>query len=508
MNQDIEVKSLNLKKSYIIGLLVAALLLGAVGSFVGVQLAQQTTESNSTASSEGQRFSDLPTEQQQEFLNSLQGSTDSEDLEKVSQAIDLIQNQYLEQVDKDQLLEGAIQGMLKTLEDPYSVYMDKETVEEFNHQIESSFEGIGAEVSMVEGKVTIVAPIKDSPAEKAGLKPNDQILKVDDQSVEGYELYEAVSLIRGEEGTKVTIEVERPGVDEPFDVELTRDDIPLETVYSEIQEIDGQKAGIIEITSFSEDTESRFKEELTRLEQEENIDGLVIDVRGNPGGLLPSIQEILKNFITKDQPYMQIADGDDQTSRYFSELDQPKDYPISVLIDEGSASASEILAVSMKEAGGYDIVGTPSFGKGTVQQTIPMGDGSTIKLTMFKWLSPEGNWIHEEGVQPTHEVKQPDYFYANPIQIEEPLTLNENNDKIENAQIMLKGLGYDAGREDGYYDEQTEEVVSKFQQDNDLTVTGEINTDTAELLQTKIVEIIQAGENDVQKQRAVEVLFE
>ncbi len=487
--------------------MIAALLLGAIGSFVGIQLAglddpKQITNQDQTQQNEN----GLTTEKQQELIDNMQSV---DELSKISQAYQLIQDQYVQKIDDNKLIEGAIQGMLDSLDDPYSVYMDKETVEEFTHQIESSFEGIGAEVSMVEGKLTIIAPIKDSPAEAAGLMPNDQILKVDNETLTGLDLYEAVSKIRGEQGTKVSLEVQRPGVEESITVELVRDDIPVETVYSETTTVDGKKAGIIEITSFSEQTAQRFQEELNKLE-EQGIAGLVIDVRGNPGGLLPVVQDILKLFITKDTPYLQIEDRDGEKSRYFSELENKKDYPISVLINEGSASASEILAVSMKEAGDYEVVGTTSFGKGTVQQTKPMGDGSTIKLTRFKWLSPDGNWIHEKGVEPTIQVEQPEYYYTNPIQFNEEqdsLAYNQSSDKIKNVQIILKGLGYDPEREDGYFSESTTQAVEAFQKANELPVTGEVDVETAEKLEVNIIEQIRSGEHDNQKAKALEVLF-
>ncbi|SDK04454.1 S41 family peptidase [Sediminibacillus albus] len=498
---------MNLKKRYIAAIMVAALLLGALGAYFGVQLATSEDSAQQQAEDGGSpsgTFADLSEEEQQQLL---EGAKGTEELDKVAKAYSLIQESYLEEVDKSKLIEGAIQGMMDSLEDPYSVYMDQETVEEFNHSIESSFEGIGAEVSMVDGKVTIIAPIKDSPAEAAGLKPNDQILKVDDESVEGLDLYDAVSKIRGEQGSKVTLEISRPGVSDPLTIELTRDDIPLETVYSETKSVNGKKAGIIEITSFSEGTAKRFDEELAELEKEE-IEGLVIDVRGNPGGLFTAVEDILKNFIPKDTPYVQIEDRKGEKSRYFSELDEKKGYPITVLIDEGSASASEILAGAMKEAGDSELVGTKSFGKGTVQQAIPLGDGSTIKMTLFKWLTPDGNWIHERGIEPTMEVKQPDYFYTNPIQIEQSLEVNQSNDKIKNAQIMLAGLGYKPGNKDGSFDQKTAAAVQAFQGDNDLEKTGSIDEQTANKLQTEIIEKIRNGENDRQKQKALEALFD
>ncbi|CQR46454.1 Carboxy-terminal processing protease CtpB precursor [Paraliobacillus sp. PM-2] len=491
-----------MKKSYLAIMLVVALLIGAGGTYVTMQWLG-SAEINQTGDGIT-NFADLSEQDQEAIINDASNSTT---LSKVMQAYSLIQDNYLENVDKDTLIEGAVQGMLKTLDDPYSVYMDAETVKEFNQQIESSFEGIGAEVSMVDGKVTIVAPIKDSPAERAGLKPNDQILKVNGDSVEGLDLYEAVSKIRGKQGTTVTLEIDRPGVTEPLTVDLVRDDIPLETVYSEVKEVEGKKQGIIEITSFSEKTADRFEEELTYLE-DQGIQGLVIDVRGNPGGLLTAIEDILKHFVTKDQPYLQIENGDGKKERHVSSLEEGKEYPISVLINEGSASASEILAVSLKEAANAEVVGVTSYGKGTVQQTIPMGDGSTIKLTLYKWLSPKGNWIHEKGVEPTIKVEQPEYFYANPIQVEETFTYNDSDDNIANAQVILKGLGYDPGREDGYFSEKTKVAIKNYQKDNKLKVSGELTNETAEKLQTSIIEKIRSGEDDLQKDAALQSLVD
>src|SRR5699024_4681984 len=327
-----------------------------------------------------------------------------ESLEHVRIAYDLINEHYYEEVDREELLEGAIQGMLDTLDDPYSSYMNEEAMSRFFEQIQSSFQGIGAEVSLIDDTVTIISPIKDSPAEKAGLRSNDQILKVDDESLEGLDLNEAVEKIRGEKGSEVVLLIQRQGANEPFEVTVVRDDIPLITVESETEDVDGKKTGFIEISTFSETTAEEFAEALFDLEQS-GIEGLVIDVRGNPGGLLHSIEDVLQHFIPKDVPYLQTENRSGKREKYYTNLDAKKNYPISILIDEGSASASEILAVAMKEVG-YEVVGKTSFGKGTVQQAVPLTEdrnSSTIKLTFYKWLSPEGNWINEVGVEPTIE---------------------------------------------------------------------------------------------------------
>ncbi|MYL20961.1 PDZ domain-containing protein [Halobacillus litoralis] len=498
---------MNIKPRYVVLFLALAVLLGAAGSYIGLEYFGGGSNEQSQeqyANTEAENFGSLTEEQQKEVIENMGGDAD---LKKVEQAYSVIEENYLEEVDKQTLVEGAVQGMLDTLEDPYSVYMDQETMEQFNQTIESSFQGIGAEVSMVNDKVTIVAPIKGSPAEEAGLKPNDQILTVDGESVEGLDLYEAVLKIRGEKGTEVTLEVERPGVSEPLSIDITRDDIPLETVYSDMKTVDGKKAGVIEITSFSEKTSDEFHTALEKLEKD-GMEGLVIDVRGNPGGLFTDVQEILKEFIPKDKPIVQVEDRSGEKTEYYSEITEKKDYPVTVLMDEGSASASEILAATMNEAGGYDLVGTKSFGKGTVQQAIPMGDGSTIKLTLFKWLTPEGNWIHEKGIEPTVEVKQPEYFYTNPVDIEDTLTYNDNNEKVKNVQEMLKGLGHDPGRTDGYFSKETEKAVKAFQKDADLEATGEVDEKTGGKLEEAIIEQVRDEANDKQMDKAVEVLFE
>lgn len=472
-------------------LMALSMLVGAGGTYAGMQLAAPDSNREITL-----------VEPDKATTNN-----DEKELKKVEQAYELIKNRYVEKVDDDKLIQGAIQGMISTLNDPYSVYMDEETSEQFTESLDSSFEGIGAEVSMINGKVTIVAPIKNSPAEKAGLKPNDQILRVNGESLEGLDLYEAVLKIRGKKGTTVQLDVLRPGVKEVIKVKVVRDEIPIETVYDSVKTYNGKKVGYLEVTSFSENTAQDFKKKLAKLESE-HIDGLIIDVRGNPGGYLQSVEEILKQFIPKDKPYVQIEERNGDKQRFYSDLTEKKPYPIAVLIDKGSASASEILAGAMKEAGGYKLVGETSFGKGTVQQAIPMGDGSNIKLTLYKWLTPDGHWIHKKGIKPDVEVKQPDYFHVSPLHIEKELSFDMNNEQVKSAQQMLKGLGFDPGRTDGYFSKKTESAVKAFQKANKLPQTGKIDKNTAEVLQAKVMDAIRSDNNDVQLKTAMKVLFQ
>ncbi|MEH7251871.1 S41 family peptidase [Neobacillus niacini] len=482
-----------MKSKWIALMVVGSLLTGAGGTYAGMQWFGHT-ERNSALEQTFTKEEQMDT-----------GKKDTEDLLKVNKAYELILSRYVENVDSETLVEGAIQGMLTVLDDPYSVYMNRETAQQFNQALESSFEGIGAEVGMIDGKIVIISPFKNSPAEKAGLKPNDEILKIDGKSVEGLDLNKATLKIRGKKGTKVSLEIVRKGLKEPLTIAVTRDEIPLETIHASVKKQDGKKIGYIEITTFSQETAADFKEELSSLEKK-NIEGLIIDVRGNPGGLLVSVEDILKEFVTKDKPFIQIEQRNGDKERHYSKLTEKKDYPVMVLINKGSASASEILAGALKEAAGYPLVGETTFGKGTVQQAVPMGDGSNIKLTLFKWLTPDGNWIHKKGIKPDVEAKQPAIFDTHPLQIAEPLKEDMNNEQVKNAQEILAGLGFGPGRTDGYFSKETTTAVKAFQKNSNLQATGKIDVKTAAKLEEEAMKEIKKEKNDLQLQTALRLI--
>lgn len=482
-----------MNRKWIALLITGSLLTGAGGTYAGIQVLDNKDGNKKLEQLKKQNGSEKNSEE------------NTSDLEKVEQAYDLISSRYVEKVDQEKLVEGAIQGMLSVLKDPYSVYMDKETAEQFSQALESSFEGIGAEVGMVDGKIVIVSPFKNSPAEKAGIKPNDQILEVDGKSVDGLDLNNATLKIRGKKGTKVELTIARKGLKDPLSISVTRDEIPLETVHAAIKKQDGKNIGYIELTSFSEDTAADFKKELSALENDD-IKGLIIDVRGNPGGLLDSVGEILKEFVPKDKPYVQIEKRNGEKERYFSSISKKKEYPVLVLVNKGSASASEILAGSLKEAVGSQLVGETTFGKGTVQQAVPMGDGSNIKLTLFKWLTPDGNWIHKKGIQPDVAIKQPAIFATHPIQVEEPLEEDMNSEQVKNAQEVLASLGFAPGRTDGYFSTETTMAVKGFQLQADLEPTGKIDLKTAAKLEEAAMEEMKKEQNDLQLQTALRLI--
>ncbi|SDE50877.1 carboxyl-terminal processing protease [Paenibacillus sp. UNCCL117] len=426
------------------------------------------------------------------------------DLNKIATTYQLIESKFLSEVDHEKIVNGAINGMLATLDDPFTVYMDQTEAKQFDENITSSFQGIGAEVTTEDGKVMIVAPIKGSPAEKAGLHANDVIVSVNGEKLDGLTLNQAIMKIRGPKGTQAKLEVLRPGVADPIQLIVVRDDIDVETVYGEMLQ---GGIGKIEIRQFSSNTAARFKEELASLESQ-GMKGLIIDVRNDPGGLLTAVVDIVEPFVPKGKAILQIENRNGIREETKSEKGTGKPYPVSVLINKGSASASEILAGALHDSVGSELVGETTFGKGTVQVTFQeeMGDGSNIKMTVYKWLTPNGTWIHKKGIEPTLAVEQPAYFRVAPLSKKETLKPDANNEDVKNLQIMLQGLGLNPERTDGYYHDKTAQAVKSFQRANGLPTTGEVDVETANKLERAILAAIRDPKNDAQLKAAVEAM--
>lgn len=427
-------------------------------------------------------------------------SLQDKESKKLGTALSLIESNYYEKVDREKLVDGAVNGMMEALGDPYSNYMGKETAARFEESIEGSFSGIGAEVSSDNGKVVVVSPIKGSPAEKAGIQAKDVILSVNGESLEGLELNAAVAKIRGPKGSKATLKVQRTGTAEPLQFVITRDDVRLETVYGTMEK---DKVGVIEVTQFSQNTADRFKEELNKLESQ-GMKGLVIDVRNDPGGVLPVVIEMVEQFVPSGKTIVQVEDKNKRREVSTSKGSSKK-YPVVVLMNKGSASASEIMAGALQQSAGAKLIGENSFGKGTVQTSFEeqLGDGSLLKITIAKWLTPDGTWIHGKGIKPDIAVAQPDYFSVAPINKSVTLQYNMNNADVKSAQTMLDGLGYKPGRKDGYFDAATKEAVKKFQSTAKLKVTGSIDAKTAEAMELALIKAIQDPANDNQRNRGI-----
>ncbi len=336
-----------------------------------------------------------------------------------------IVNNYYDKVNKEELIDAGIKGMINYLDDPYATYFDGTSSTNFNQTLEGNYEGIGIEVTLDNSKVKITKVFADTPAKKAGLKVGDYITKVNGESVEGKSLSDVVSLIKNAKNKEVEITITRDNQEKAMKVTRTTVDMPYTS--SKVYEENGKKIGYLKIEMFSNNITKQVKKELDSLKKK-NIDKLVIDVRDNPGGYLTQVTEILSLFMTKKDVIYQLQTKNNKEKVYGTSSKATYNYPVVVLINENSASASEILASAFKETYNAEIVGVNSYGKGTVQKTGDLNNGDTIKYTVQKWLTPKGNWINEKGVTPTKEVK---------LELKENEPLTEDNDNQLKAAIEL-----------------------------------------------------------------------
>lgn len=344
----------------------------------------------------------------------------SKELAKFVDAYDAIVNNYYKEVDKDKLVESAINGMVSSIGDEYTSYSDKDVTDNFNETVNGKYMGIGALIMKNEKDLVIYKVFEDSPSYKAGLKDGDIILKLDDKDTKDMSVNDIASIVKNDRNKEVKLLVKRG--EENLDITIVKDMVELPVVSGKVINHNDKKIGYISLSIFSSVASEQFNKELVKLEKE-GISGLVIDVRGNSGGYLTTVTDIASYFLKKGDIIYKLEVNDKVTVRK-DKTKESRDYPVAVLIDKNSASASEILASSIKESYNGYVVGTNSYGKGTVQQTLVLSDGSMIKYTIEKWLTPLGNWINEEGVIPTNYVELSSEYLNNPV-FENDNQLNE-----------------------------------------------------------------------------------
>jgi carboxyl-terminal processing protease len=324
-------------------------------------------------------------------------------LKTFNEVLDIVEKNYVENVDADTLIKGAINGMIKTL-DPHSSFMTPDMYKDLEADTRGSFGGIGIEIAIQKDVLTVVSPIEDTPAYQAGIKAGDQIIMIDGQSTKDITIMEAVKKMRGTKGTKVTLTIMRENLTKPIDVVLTRDIINLNSVKSKIFD---KHIGYIRLTAFQERTTEDLKKAVQEIgEKADPLKGIILDLRNNPGGLLIQAVEVSDVFMksgtivstrgkTKNMESKSLArnDGNEPTC------------PMVVLVNEGTASAAEIVSGALQDNGRALIIGTQTFGKGSVQTIIPLEDGSALKLTTAKYYTPSGRSIQAEGITPDIKVK-------------------------------------------------------------------------------------------------------
>ncbi len=324
-----------------------------------------------------------------------------------------LDKKFYGELSTDKRTDGAISGMVAGLGDPYTVYLAPKQNKIFKSSIEGKFGGIGAELEIRNSLLTIVAPIQDTPAERAGLKAGDVILKIDGKAVDTMSFVDAIDAIRGEKDSSVTLNIARPNENEPFDVTLTRDTITIKSVKEE-DSWNNQEYGYIRINQFGDDTSTFFQQYLEKI-LSENKKGIIIDLRNNPGGLVNKAVDMAGMLIPNkvNSPDKNLAErvvlretfksAPEEVYRATNKAIAPE-LPIVVLLNEGSASASEIFAGALRDHGRATLVGVKSFGKGSVQDLVPLKNGGSIKVTIAHWLTPKGTEINEKGITPDVEV--------------------------------------------------------------------------------------------------------
>jgi carboxyl-terminal processing protease len=320
-----------------------------------------------------------------------------ENLELFQKVLHYIEANYVEEVKNKDLIHGAIQGMLSKL-DPHSNFLPKDVFLSMKNETSGKFGGVGIEVGMKDDYLTVLAPIEDSPAYKAGIQPNDRIVKINGESTKGLNLVESISKMRGDKGTSLTLTIFREGFEKSKDVKIVRDTIKIVSVKSE--EID-KNYGYVRLASFNESAAADIKKAIEKLEKSGKLKGLVLDLRTNPGGLLDQAVEVSSLFVDEGVIVSTIGRNKDQKEVTSARKGSArKDFPMAVLVNSSSASAAEIVAGALQDHSRAIIMGRPTFGKGSVQQVIELGNEVGLKLTIARYYTPKGRSIQEKGVSP------------------------------------------------------------------------------------------------------------
>lgn len=348
-------------------------------------------------------------------------------LEEIISAYNTLKNNYYDDVNEVSLADNAIKGMVSSLNDSYSSFMDNKTAESFNESVDGFFVGIGVTIMYSDGYNQIIKVDDSGPGDKAGLKVNDIILSVDGNSVKGVYGEELTSLIKGKSGSKVKIMIKRGNVTKT--VTVKRGIIEIENVTSHLLEENGKKIGYINVAVFASNTFKQFRKNLSRMEKK-NAEALIIDLRDNPGGHLSQTRDILSMFFNKKTVLYELQNKN-KVSKIYSSSNDTRNYPIVILVNGNSASASEVMASCFNDNyKNATIVGTKTYGKGTVQQTVKLSSGTSFKYTTEKWLTSKGKSVDGVGINPDINIELDQSYYSNPTY--------ENDSQVKKAVEILK----------------------------------------------------------------------
>lgn len=335
-------------------------------------------------------------------INSVNADEKYEELKKFAEVLTLIQKNYVEEINTKDLIIGAIKGMVTSL-DPHSGYMTPDQFKEFQVETKGEFGGIGIQIGVKDGVLTVIAPIEDTPAFRAGIKAGDKIIKIGSESSKDISLLDAVAKMRGQKGTPVVLTIFREGWKSPKEFTIVREVIKIKSVKSKMLQ-DG--IAYVKLTSFQESTASDLSKALEKLKKEGML-SVILDLRNDPGGLLNSSVDVVGQFLPPKKLVVYIKDRSGEKTEYFTDGEMPyyTDIPMVILVNQGSASASEIVAGALKDWNRAIILGVQTFGKGSVQSLVPLSDGSGLRLTTAKYYTPKGISIQNVGITPDISVK-------------------------------------------------------------------------------------------------------
>lgn len=410
------------------------------------------------------------------------------------EVIQIIENDFLDTTDektdlKQRLLNGAIAG----LGDPYSTYFTSQEAQEYGATINGSLVGVGISFVTFDAGGVVLDVYKNTPAYKAGVLAGDLITHVQGTSVAGYTSEKIKEMVVGEANSEVTLGLLRNG--KKMEVKMKRESVET-SVSSEIRTVGKKKVGYLKITTFGEPTASIVEEALKSF-QEQSVNDLVIDLRGNSGGYLTAADNILDMLLPENEIMYQMENK--QGKRMTYKASDRKKYHFEngyILMNDGSASASEILISGLKEVLNYQLIGTKTFGKGIAQNQKTLSDSSELKYTNSKWLTPKGNWIHKKGIEPDYEVKEKDLGDFTIGKMEKVYKYDQVDNNIQYMQEMLKELGYAVDREDGYFSKKTQEALKAFEKRYNLKVDGQFDkNDLAYLINALTYHLYQENED-------------
>ena len=445
------------------------------------------------------------------------GETDITDIVFLEVFEELMLDHY-SQPSEQQLYEGAIQGLLDSLGDPNTTYFDAEAYQEYQSNFGESYVGIGVHV-LIRGNVIVIDEVfEDGPADNAGIRPNDIISSVDGIDVSNNDIYETLSMIVGDIGTDVTIGITRAGFDYEIQLVMTRDLIENSSVKYQTFEYGGSSLGYISVRQFGDQTAFKFREAIDALELA-GIDGLVVDMRNNGGGHLSAVLSMLREFlIINGRPMFTTeyyTDGTLYRDDYYATRNAFRDYNIVTLVNGGSASASEVFASAMQEHGDYPLLGTLTYGKGTMQvdRVLQSTEDDRLHLSIGRWLTSDGNWVHfnggSDGITPDEVVEPSVYEEAYKMFLfdDETFQYDQVDSRIINLQQILGAMGYDV-RLDGYFDWQTRAAIVDIQQANGLTPNGVVDNALLGILNEALDVYQDDVMNDTQLQAALQYLVD